>query len=153
MKPQNLLRVYADADVLFRAATASHEYTAAIVLLRMAEFTLLDVVSAAYTVEEALRALRTYLPDQAPLLLQLVGRSIRVVDDPSPSLLQAYKTQAHWKDVINLAAAVDAQAHVLGTYNVRDYRPQPGVVRIMTPGELVTASREAVYLTLGAAPD
>lgn len=153
MQPQNLLRVYVDADVLFRAATASHEHTAAIVLLRMAEFTLLDVVSAAYTVDESLRALRAYLPDQAPLLLQLVGRSIRVVDDPPASLLQAYKAQAHWKDVINLAAAVDAQAHVLVTYNIRDYRPERSVVRIMTPGELVAASREAIYQAMRVEPD
>ncbi len=153
MQPQNLLRVYVDADVLFRAATALHEHTAALVLLRMAEFTLLDVVSAAYTVDEALRGLQAHLPDQAPLLLQLVGRSIRIVADPPPSLLQAYKAQAHWKDVINLAAAVEAKAHVLVTYNVRDYRPQRSVVRIMTPGELVAVSREALYGVMGVAAD
>lgn len=147
--PQTLLRVYVDADVLFRAATASHDYTAALVVLRMAEFTLLDMVSAAYTIEEATRALKAHLPDQAPTLLRLVARSIRVVDDPPVSRLEAYREQAHWKDVINLAAAVEAQAHVLVTYNVRDYRLEGDALRVMTPGEMVVAAREAIYRELG----
>ena len=145
LKSQPLLKVYVDADVLFRAATASHQYTAALVLLRLAEFTLLDLVSATYTVEEATRALKSHLPDQTSILLQLIARSIRVVDDPTQALLQVYKSQAHWKDVINLAAAVQAQAHVLVTYNRRDYHPHLGVIRVMTPGELVATSRAAIY--------
>ena len=145
LKPQPLLKVYVDADVLFRAATASHQYTAALVLLRLAEFTLLDLVTATYTVEEAARALKSYLPAQTPVLLQLIARSIRVVDAPTEALLQAHKSQAHWKDVINLAAAVQGQAHVLVTYNRRDYHPPPGVIRVMTPGELVSTCRAAIY--------
>ena len=152
LKPPNLLRVYVDADVLFRAATASHQYTAALVLLRLAEFTLLDLVSATYTVEEATRALKSHLPDQTSILLQLIARSIRVVDDPTQALLQVYKSQAHWKDVINLAAAVQTHAHVLVTYNQRDYHPQPGVIRVMTPGELVATSRTAIYRVISGDP-
>lgn len=148
--PQNRLKVYVDADALFRAATASHQYTAALVLLRMAEFTLLDVMSATYTIEEATRALKVYLPDQVSVLLQLIARSVRVVDDPSASALTLYQAQAHWKDVINLAAAVEAQASVLVTYNVRDYHPQPGLIRIMTPGDLVSTARQAISRELSS---
>lgn len=136
LKPPHLLKVYVDANVLFHTATASHQYTAALVLLRMAEFTLLDAVSAAYTIEEATQALKAYLPDQVSLLLQLIARSIREADNPSASLLRAYKAQAYWKDVINLAAAVEARAHALVTYNLRDYHPQSSVIRVMTPSEL-----------------
>lgn len=145
MQPQKTLRVYVDADVLFRAATASHAHTAALVLLRMAEFTLLDVVSAVYTVEEAVGALQRHLPGEQQILLQLIANTVRIVDDPPPALLQAHRHQAHWKDTINLAAAVHAQAHLLVTYNVRDYFPQGGSMHIMTPGQLVSASRTAIY--------
>ncbi len=145
MPSVNLLRVYVDADVLFRAAAASHEHTAALVLLRMSEFTLWDAVTARYTVEEAVRSLQAYLPESVPLLLQLIAHSLRTVDDPPASLLFTYRTQAHWKDVINLAAAVHAGAHVLATYNVRDYYPPAAGIHVMTPGQLVAAARTALY--------
>ena len=139
-----MLRVYIDADVLFRAATASHQYTAALVLLRIAEFTLIDVISAVHTVEEATAALRRYLPNQVTPLLHLIAACVRVVDDPPAALLQTYQKQAHWKDVINLSAAVNAQARVLVTYNTRHYHPQTRTVQVMTPGEFVEAARNAL---------
>lgn len=145
-----MLKVYVDADVLFRAATASHEYTAALVLLRMAEFTLIDVVSATYTVDEATAALRRYLPDQVTSLLRLIAACMRVVDDPPASLLQTHQTQAHWKDVLNLSAAVNAQAHVLVTYNTRHYYPQTKLIQIMTPGEFVRTARVALFNALAS---
>lgn len=148
MVQPNLLRIYVDADVLFRAATASHEYTAALVVLRMAEFTLLDTVTAAYTVDEVVRNLRKRLPAQEPTLLQFLARAVRTMDDPPPQLLNTYRDQAHWKDVINLAAAVHAQASVLVTYNLGDYYPRPGVIRVMTPGQLVSFTRELLFQTL-----
>lgn len=145
MSRPKLLKIYVDADVLFRAATASHDYTAALVLLRLSEFTLIDLVTAVYTVEEAVRSLDRYLPAQTPLLLQLVARSVRTTDDPPAALLQEYHAQAHWKDVINLAAAVQAQAPLLITYNVRDYYPASKIPQIMTPGDFVAVSRQAIY--------
>lgn len=145
MSQRKLLSVYVDADVLFRAATASHAYTAALVLLRMSEFTLIDLVTAAYTIAEAVRNLDRHLPSQTPALLQLISRSVKTTDDPPATLLQAYQDQAHWKDVINLAAAVHAQAPLLITYNVRDYYPVSTAPQIMTPGDFVAVSRRALY--------
>lgn len=148
----NLLNVYIDADVLFRAATASHQYTAALVLLRMSEFTMIDAITAVHTVEEATRSLTRYLPEQTPLLLQLIARSVRTVDNPPPHLLTAYQTQAHWKDAINLAAAVHSGAHILVTYNLQDYYPQPGVIQVMPPGQLIAAARALIYETFSTPP-
>lgn len=144
MSRPKLLKIYVDADVLFRAATASHHYTAALVLLRMAEFTLIDLVTAVFTIEEAVRNLDRHLPTQTPALLQLIARSIRTIDDPPAALLQAYHRQAHWKDVVNLAAAVQAQATLLVTYNVRDYYPEADRPQIMTPGDFIIESRRAI---------
>jgi predicted nucleic acid-binding protein len=145
MPKPNLVSVYLDADVLFRAATASHQFTAALVALRMAEFTLVDAVTAVHTIEEAARNLGRILPRQLPTLTQLVARSIRVVDDPPPELMTAYTGQAHWKDVINLAAAVNAGSHVLLTYNVRDYYPIAPIPKVMTPGQFVAHGRQLLY--------
>lgn len=111
----------------------------------MGEFTLLDVISAAYTVEEAVNALQRRLPGKRQILLELIANTVRMVDDPPAALLQIHRERAHWKDAINLAAAVHAQAHFLITYNVKDYFPQKGTLRVMTPGQLVSASREAIY--------
>lgn len=144
-KPANLVRIFVDADVLFRAATASHEYTAALVLLRLSEFTLWDVATAVYTLEEAVRNIRRFLPTQEEPFLRLFSRSIRLINDPAPEQIGAFETQADWKDVINLAAAVLADAHVLATFNKRDYAPVEGTMRILTPGELLAEARAILY--------
>lgn len=151
MRPRpQALRVYADADVLFRAATASHAHTAALVLLRTGEFTLVEVISAAYTVQEAANALRRYLPAQLPNLFQLITNTVRLVDDPPAAMLQTFQGQARKKDVINLAAAVQAEAHLLVTYNGKDYFPQPGIMPIMTPGQFVLTVREVIWRNFDA---
>jgi hypothetical protein len=145
MSPPKLLKAYVDADVLFRAATASHNYTASVVLLRLSEFTLIDLVTAVHAVDEAVHALERYLPERTAILLQLIARSIRTVDDPPAALLNAYHDQAHWKDVINLATAVHTQSPFLLTFNVRDYYPAANTPQIITPGQFVTLSRQAIY--------
>ena len=60
-----------------------------------------------------------------------------------------YGGQTHWKDVINLVAAVQAQEPVFVTYNMRGYQRQQNIIRVMTPGELVAVSREAIYRKMG----
>ena len=147
-RPVDQLRAFVDADVLFRAATASHDYTAALVLLRMAEFTLWDVVTAVYTLEEAIRNLRRLLPSQEGAFLQLFARSVSLIDDPTSEQIEQFETQADWKDVINLAAAALNGVHVLVTFNKRDYYPQNGPLRILTPGELVSEARHVLYQNL-----
>jgi hypothetical protein len=145
MSPPKLLKAYVDADVLFRAATASHNYTASVVLLRLSEFTLIDLVTAVHAVDEAVHALERYLPERTAVLLQLVARSIRAVDNPPAALLNTYHAQAPWKDVINLATAVHTQSPFLLTFNVRDYYPAANSPKVMTPGAFVSLARRAIY--------
>lgn len=147
--PSNQLRIFVDADVLFRAATASHDYTAALILLRMADFTMWDVVTAVYTLEEAVRNLRRFLPTEEETFLGLFARSVRLIDDPTTEQIEPFETQANWKDVVNLAAAALAGAHILATFNKRDYYPQDGALRVLTPGELVSEARAVLYRDLG----
>lgn len=146
MPQLNLLKVYIDADVLFHAATAAHTQTAALVLLSMAEFTLIDLITAQYTLDEVLRNLQTYLPAQVPTLFQLCKQSIRLIENPPPLLVQQLNQQAHWKDVINLAAAVHGTAHILVTFNGRDYYPTDRRIHILTPGQFVSNARHLLYM-------
>lgn len=146
--PSNRLKVYVDADVMFRAATAIHSRTGTYVLLRLADLTLIEAVTSIHTVDEAVNALGRYLPDQVPRLLELIGTAIVVNEAPPESMLDTYRTHAHRKDVVNLAAAMQAQAHVLATFNTRHYTPPPGRIRVMTPGELLVAARLAILAEL-----
>ncbi len=146
MSPLNLLKVYIDADVLFRAATAAHSQTAALVLLSMAEFTLIDLITAQYTLDEVLRNLQRYLPAQVPTLLQLCKQSIRLIENPPADFAQQFNQQAHWKAVVNLAAAVHGTARVLVTFNVRDYYPTDQRIHVLTPGQFVSNARQLLYI-------
>ena len=150
MPEQRLLKVFVDADVLFRAATASHEFTAALVLLRMSEFTLIDAVTAGFTVDEAVRNIERWLPTKRPHLLRLIAHSLRIVDDPTPESLHHYRSQAHWKDVINVAAAMQSNSHVLVTFNIRHYSPVIDGMRVMTPGQMVQESHECIFKMLAS---
>jgi hypothetical protein len=116
-----------------------------VVLLRLSEFTLVDLATAVHAVDEAIHALERYLPERTAVLLQLIAHSIRTVDDPPAALLNTYHDQAHWKDVINLATAVQTQSPFLLTFNVRDYYPAANSPQIITPGQFVTLSRQAIY--------
>lgn len=136
-----LLRLYIDADVLFRAVTRSHQQTAAYIVLKLADLTLLEVITARHAFHEALRNLHNYSAAGAAELLDLAGQSLQIVGDPPASMLASIQDQAHPKDLLNLAAAQAASAALLITFNTRDYFVRTGPVRVMTPGQFVDATR------------
>ena len=138
------LRVFVDADVLYRATSASHPATASLAVLHLGQATVLEVVTSRYTLGEALRNLNRRSPALAQDLLDLARQSVEVVDAPSAAIVSRFVGQAHPKDVPNLAGAVMANAHMLLTFNVRDYFPPPGVLRVLTPGELLIQARTAL---------
>ncbi len=136
-----LLRLYIDADVLFRAATRSHQQTAAYIVLKLADLTLLEVITARHVFHEALRNLHNHSAAGAAELLDLAGQSLQIVGDPTPSMLASIQDQANPKEMINLAAAQAAGAALLITFNTRDYFVQTAPVRVMTLGQFVDATR------------
>lgn len=141
---QPRLRVYLDADVLFRAATASHPYTASLVVLALSEYTILDAVTSVYAVEEATRNLGEYHSAVVPKLAELLRRSVRLEEMPAPDTVSAYLGLADVKDVINVAAAANAKAQVLLTFNLRHYGTLPQIA-VMTPGNLVAQTRQSLF--------
>ncbi len=115
------------------------------VIIGLAENTLIHALTTQATVDEALRNVRAKRPAAEAHLLALIARVMHVTPLPPGILLEELASHAHAKDVLNLAAAIHAQAHVLLTFNVKDYRPPASLLRVMTPGRLVALSRRAIY--------
>jgi len=99
-------RVFVDSDVLFAGAASASEHGASLVVLRMAEITLIDAVVSEQVIVEVERNLAGYLPTALPMFGQLVGRCLRIVPDPIPAELAVCHDLADPKDTPILAAAV-----------------------------------------------
>ena len=82
MPNPSLLRVFVDADVLYRATSASHQATASLAVLHLGQATVLEVVTARYTLEEALRNLKQRSPALAMDLLNLAKSPWRLWNRP-----------------------------------------------------------------------
>ena len=147
-----LLRLYIDADVLFRAVTRSHERTAAYVVLKLADMTLVETLTAHYAFHEAMRNVQVQAPKSAAELLDIGRHSLRIVDDPPAPMLLSVRDQAHPKDVLNLAAAQAAGAPLLITFNTRHYFLRTASVRVMTPGDFIVATRTRLALAWRNSP-
>ena len=86
-----------DADVLFAAAASSSENGASLLILRLAELTLIDAVASVQVISEVERNLAEKLPGVLPAFNFLVARSLRIVPNPSVSNLGDYQGCAHIK--------------------------------------------------------
>jgi len=97
-------RIFVDADVLFAGSASSSEYGASLVVLRMAEITLIEAITSQQVVTEVERNLRTKMPKALPAFQLLVSRCLQVVADPKPSDVQSYVGLADEKDLRLFAA-------------------------------------------------
>ena len=130
-------RVFVDSDVLFAGAASPSEHGASLVVLRMAEITLIDAVVSEQVIIEVERNLEDYLSSALPTFRQLVSRCVRVVADPPPDEIASYRGLADPKDTPILAAAVQAACPWLVTFNVRHFQPGHPTVTVVRPGEFV----------------
>ncbi len=137
-------RVLVDADVLFAAAAAPGEHGASLVVLRMAEITLIEAVTPQQVIVEVERNLIDKLPLALPKFQQLVSRCLRVVADPAPDDLQPYIGQADPKDLPILVVALREACVWLVTFNVKDFQPGHAAVAITRPGEFVLRVRNVL---------
>jgi predicted nucleic acid-binding protein len=130
-------RVFIDADVLFAGAASPSEQGASLVVLRMAEITLIEALASQQVITEAERNLAGYLPGALPAFHIIVSRCLQVVADPAPGNLVAYQGQADPKDAPILAAAVREACPWLVTFNTRHFQPGHPAVTVLRPGELI----------------
>ena len=139
-------RVFVDADVLFAGAAAPGEHGASLVVLRMAEMTLIDAVASPQVVEEVERdlagKLAGKLPAALPAFRMIVSRCLRLVPAPQPSDLAACAGLADPKDVPILAAALHEQCPWLVTFNGRHFQPGHPAVTVLTPSPLILRVRD-----------
>src|SRR5262245_11799677 len=112
-------RIFIDSDVLFAGAASPSEHGASLVVLRLAEITLIDAVVSQQVIAEVERNLADYLPIALPTFRQLVSRCLRVVADPTRYELEFCRDLADLKDAPILAAAVREVCPWLVTFNVR----------------------------------
>lgn len=134
-------RVFVDADALFAGAASPSEYGASLVVLRMAEITLIDALTSQQVLIEVERNLQAKLPPALPAFRMLVQRCLEVVPDPTAEELRGYQGKADVKDLPILVAAVREGCPWLVTFNVRDYRPGHTAVTVLTPGEFLQEVR------------
>jgi hypothetical protein len=137
----NRLRVFVDADVLFAGSAAPSEHGASLVVLRLAEITLIDAVASQQVITEAERNLAEKLPDALPAFRLIVSRCLRVVPDPDPADLAPCAGLADPKDLPILFAAVREDCPWLVTFNVRHFQPGHPTVQALPPGELIRRVR------------
>src|SRR5439155_26470473 len=115
-------RLFVDADVLFAGAAAPSEHGASLVVLRMAEITLIDAVTSEQVIVEAERNLSEKLPAALPAFRLIVSRCLRVTATPQPGDLAAYVGRAEAKDLPMLVGALQERCRWLVTFNVRHYQ-------------------------------
>jgi hypothetical protein len=139
-------RVFIDADVLFAGAASPSEHGASLVVLRLAEVTLIDALSSVQAVTEAERSLTDKLPATVPALRLIVSRSLTVVPDPAPADLAPFTGWADRKDLPILVAAMREECAHLVTFNVRHFTPRDDRIAVVAPGELTRRVRERLAM-------
>jgi len=135
-------RVFVDAGVLFAGAASPSEHGASLVVLRLAEITLIEAVTSEQVIVEAERNLAAKLPPGLPAFHFIVHRCLRVVADPERAELEPYAGLADAKDLPILVATLREGCPWLVTFNLRDYHPGHPDVTVLPPGEFVLRVRD-----------
>ncbi|HNB54432.1 MAG TPA: PIN domain-containing protein [Anaerolineales bacterium] len=140
----NKPRVFFDADALIAGAASPSEQSASLVLLRMAEITLIEGLTSQQVITECERNLSAKIPRALPSFQVLVNRCLKVVPNPDQVELESYTGLADPKDLPILVAAVQSQSPWLVTFNIRHYQPGHPSVTPLQPGKLVLRIRDVL---------
>ena len=135
-------RICIDADVLFAGAASPEEHSASLVILRLAEITLIEAIVSQQVIEECERNLSAKLPGALPAFRMLISRCARIVPAPSKEEIASYSGLANPRDLPVLVAALRNECAYLVTFNLRHYQPGHLKVVVFRPGELVLRVRE-----------
>lgn len=134
-------KVFIDADVLFAGSAAPSEHGASLVVLRMAEITLVEAYTSTQVIQEVERNLQAKLAGALPAFRMIVKRCLQVVPDPDPAEVEAYSGLADAADLPILVAALKCGCAWLVTFNTRHYRPGHPEVTALPPGEFLAHVR------------
>jgi len=134
-------RVMIDANVLFAGAASASEYGASLVVLRLAEITLIHAIASEQVVIEVERNLTAKFPKALPAYQLLVNRCLSVVTDPTALEVKPYVGLANLKDLPILVTAVREHCPWLVTFNLRHFQPSHPDVVVLQPGTFVQRVR------------
>lgn len=137
----NRPRVFLDADVLFAGAASPSEQGASLVVLRMAEITLIEALTSEQVITEVERNLIAKMQAALPKFRLLVGRCLTVVANPTPPERAIQAGLADPKDLSILVAALREACPWLVTFNTRHFRPGHPDIAVLTPGAFVQRVR------------
>lgn len=135
-------RVFVDADVLFAGCAASSQYGASLVVLRMAEITLVEAFASPQVIDEVERNLSAKLPKVLPAFHLVVARCLQIVPEPDAASLTAYTGLADPGDLPILAAAHLSECPYLVSFNLRHYYPGHPRVIVLSPGDFLLRVRD-----------
>ncbi len=135
------LRIFIDSDVLFAGSASPSEQSGSLVLLRMAEITLIEAVASQQVLTEVERNLEAKIPRALPAFHLLISRCLKVVPDPTLEEIRAVAYAADAKDLPVLVAAAREKCAFLATFNVRHFQPGLPSVTVLKPGDLVLRVR------------
>jgi len=135
-------RIFVDSDVLFAGSASPSEYGASLLVLRLAEITLIDALTSEQVIAEVERNLEEKIPRAIPAFRHLVSRCLDVVRDPDPEELPLFYGLADPKDLPILVASFRESCQYLVTFNTRHYHPGEMNVSILTPGEFILRVRD-----------
>lgn len=135
-------RVFIDADLLFAGAASPSEHGASLLILRMAEITLIEAFASQQVIAEAECSLTEKLPQALPAFRLLVSRCLHVVPDPQPADLLPHAGLADPEDLPVLVAALREGCPWLVTFNIRHFQPGHASVTVLRPGEFVLRVRD-----------
>jgi predicted nucleic acid-binding protein len=130
-------RVFVDADVLFAGAASPSEHGASLVILRMAEITLIRAITSEQVIAEVERNLQAKLQAALPAFRLLVSRCLEVMPDPSANERALYAGLADDKDLPMLAAALREGCPWLVTFNTGHFQPGHPEVTAVPPAVFV----------------
>ena len=139
-------RIFVDADVLFAGSASPSEHGASLVLLRMAEITLIEACISQQVLHEVERNLAEKLPQALPVFRLIASRCLHVTPDPTPDEVQVYTGLAQASDLPILVAALQAGCPWLVTFNLRHYRPGHPAVQVLPPGDFLLRVRDLLAL-------
>lgn len=134
-------RIFMDADALIAGAASPNEHSASLVLLRMAEITLVEAITSEQVIRECERNLANKMPRALPAFQLLVQKSLKIVRDPTEEELEPHYDKADRKDLPILVTANRENCTYLATFNTRHYQPGMQPVQVLKPGELVLRVR------------
>jgi len=139
-------RIFIDSDALFAGSASPNEHSASLVLLRMAEITLIEAFASEQVFTEVERNLREKISAALPAFHLLTQRCLKIVADPTLDEISALSGLADPADAPILAAALRENCPYITTYNIRHYQLGVPQVKALRPGDLVQRIR---YLLAG----